>query len=136
MDCDIFISYSGKDQRRVKPLAEALIKYGWRVWWMGDMRTGSMIDIRFVVAHGLWILGAAIILAAFSYHRWLAQEQKKSTRDVLRIAWGWKMSLSGGVLLIASGFLLMEGTRWWERGLWLLVWGGSAFDLWHTSRTN
>ncbi len=40
------------------------------------------------------------------------------------------MSLAGGLLLVASGFLLMEGARWWERGVWLLVWAGGAFDLW------
>ena len=44
MACDIFISYSGQDQLKVKPLAEALIEYGWRVWWMSDMRISSLID--------------------------------------------------------------------------------------------
>jgi hypothetical protein len=89
-----------------------------------------MIDVRFVIAHGLWILGAAVALAAFSYYNWLAREQHRSLRHVLRSEWGWKVSVAGGVLLVASGFLLMEGTRWWERGLWLLVWAGTAFDLW------
>jgi hypothetical protein len=89
-----------------------------------------MIDVRFVIAHSLWILGAAVELAAFSYYDWLAGERQMPLRQMLRVAWGWKVSIAGGVLLVASGFLLMEGTRWWERGLWLLVWAGAAFDLW------
>jgi hypothetical protein len=89
-----------------------------------------MIDVRFVIAHSLWILGAAVALAAFSYYDWLARERQMPLRQMLRVAWGWRVSIAGGVLLVASGFLLMEGTRWWERGLWLLVWAGAAFDLW------
>jgi hypothetical protein len=89
-----------------------------------------VIDARFVIAHSLWILGAAVVLAAFSYYDWWAIEQGRRRRDVFRTAPGWKMSLAGGLLLVASGFLLMEGTRWWERGLWLLVSAGAAFDLW------
>jgi hypothetical protein len=89
-----------------------------------------MIDVRFVIAHSLWILGAAVALAAFSYYDGLARERQMPLRQMLRVAWGWKVSIAGGVLLVASGFLLMEGTRWWERGLWLSVWAGAAFDLW------
>jgi len=89
-----------------------------------------MIDARFVIAHGLWIFGAAGALASFSYYDWRAGERQMPLRQMLRVAWGWKVSIAGAVLLTASGFLLMEGTRWWERGLWLLVWAGAAFDLW------
>jgi putative inorganic carbon (HCO3(-)) transporter len=32
-----------------------------------------VIDVRLVIAHGLWILGAAIALAAFSFYRWRAR---------------------------------------------------------------
>ena len=89
-----------------------------------------MIDVRFVIAHGLWILGAAVALAAFSYYQWLAGERRMPLRQMLRAARGWKVSIAGAVVLVASGFLLMEGTRWWERGLWVVVWGGAALDLW------
>jgi multidrug efflux pump subunit AcrA (membrane-fusion protein) len=73
-----------------------------------------MIDVRFVIAHSLWILGAAVVLAAFSYYEWLARERQMPLRRMLRVAWGWKVSIAGGVLLVASGFLLMESARWWE----------------------
>ena len=36
-------------------------------------------------------------------------------------------SLAGGLLLVAAGFLLMDGMRWWERGVWLLIGAGGAF---------
>ena len=93
-----------------------------------------MIDVRFVVAHSLWILGAALALAAFSYYHWLAQERHVPLRQTLRAAWGWKVSIASGLFLTASGFLLMEGTRWWQRVLWLLVCAGAASDLWQLLR--
>jgi hypothetical protein len=89
-----------------------------------------MIDVRFVIAHSLWILGAAIALAAIGYYDWQARERRLPLRQLLRTAWGWKVSIAGSALLVASGFVLMESTRWWERALWLMVWAGAAFDLW------
>jgi hypothetical protein len=94
-----------------------------------------MIDIRFVFAHSLWILGAAVILAAFSYYDWLAREEGRSRRDVWREARGWPVSTSAGLLLVASAFLLMEGVAWWERGVWLAAWALIARDLWVKIRT-
>ncbi len=88
-----------------------------------------MIDIRFVIAHSLWILGAAVALASFSYHKWLARERHMPLRQMLRLAGGWKLSINGSILLVASGFLLMESAYVWEKALWLVVWAGAAFDL-------
>jgi len=93
-------------------------------------RETPMIDVRFVVAHGLWILGAAIELAAISYYDWLARQRRRPLRQVLRSARGWHSSFAGGGLLVASGFLLMAGTRWWERAVWLVVWAGAAVEMW------
>ena len=93
-----------------------------------------MIDVRFVLAHSLWILGAAILLASFSYYDWQSREQGRRRREVLRNARGWKLSVAGSVLLIASGVLLMEDVRWWERGVALVVWAGAARDLWLATR--
>ena len=38
---DIFISYASEDRERVRPLAEALSRQGWSVWWDRDISTGS-----------------------------------------------------------------------------------------------
>ena len=90
----------------------------------------SMIDVRLVLAHGLWILGAATGLAAFSYYDWLARAQGRPRREVMRAERGWTLGVAGGVLLAASGCLLMESATWWERGIWLVVWMGAARQLW------
>jgi uncharacterized membrane protein YidH (DUF202 family) len=93
-----------------------------------------MIDVRFVAAHGLWILGLALILAAFSYYHWQAGETGIRRRHVLRHARGWKLSLAVGLLCIASGCILIQGVLWWQRSLWGLVWVSAAIDLWRLWR--
>jgi len=102
---------------------------------VGSQANANMIDVRFVIAHSLWILGAAVVLAAFSYYRWLALDQRTPLGQVLRTERKWKVSIAGGILLVASGFLLMESARWWERGLWLVVGVGTARDLWRMRST-
>ena len=42
-----------------------------------------MIDWITVVAHGFWIAGLALILAALSYYTWLAGQEGRSLRQVL-----------------------------------------------------
>ena len=37
---DIFISYAREDRAKVKPLAEALARQGWKVWWDPTIPTG------------------------------------------------------------------------------------------------
>jgi uncharacterized membrane protein YqgA involved in biofilm formation len=91
-----------------------------------------VIDVRFAIAHGLWILGTAIVLAAFSFYDWLARAEQRRLRDVLREARAWKLSAAGGLMLLASGFLLMEGTRWWAWCGWLVVLTSAGSDLWHS----
>jgi hypothetical protein len=41
---DIFISYSKKDQEKAKPLADALKKQGWSVWWDPEIPPGRSFD--------------------------------------------------------------------------------------------
>lgn len=95
-----------------------------------------MLDARFVIAHGLWIVGAAVALATFSYYDWLARQLETPLRKMLRVAWGWKAGIAGSALLVASGFLLMEKIPLWQRGLWLLVWAAAAVDMWRMRRAN
>lgn len=47
-----------------------------------------MIDVRFVTAHGLWILGAAMVLAAISFYDWRARirASKPPLRVTARLA--------------------------------------------------
>lgn len=87
-----------------------------------------------MIAHGLWILGAAVALATVSYYQWFAAEQRLPLRQLRRTARGWKVSIAGSLLLVASGFLLMESARWWERSVWLLIGAGAGINLWRTRR--
>jgi len=38
---DIFLSYASEDRERVRPLAEALSRQGWDVWWDRDIPPGQ-----------------------------------------------------------------------------------------------
>ncbi len=88
-----------------------------------------MINVRFVIAHGLWILGCAIILAAFSYYDWLAREQGRRRRDVMRSARGWSASVTCGLLLVGSAFVRMESLHPWQRALWMSLCLGAAWTV-------
>jgi hypothetical protein len=95
-----------------------------------------VIDVRFVVGHGLWILGAAVLLSAFSYYDWAAGERGRSLWEVLRHARGWRISRAAGVLLGASGFLILTSTPGWARALWLTVWIAGFLDFWRSRATS
>ena len=38
---DIFVSYAREDRAKVRPLAEALERHGWKVWWDRSIRAGE-----------------------------------------------------------------------------------------------
>ena len=38
---DIFLSYASEDRERVRPVAEALGRQGWEVWWDRDIPPGQ-----------------------------------------------------------------------------------------------
>jgi hypothetical protein len=86
--------------------------------------------IRFLVAHGLWVLGAAAMLASFSYFTWVARAGDAARSRVWRERPVWAMITAGGLLAVAAGFLLMDGARWWQRGVWVLVGAGAVRALW------
>ena len=76
-----------------------------------------MIDWVNVGINALWILGLSVILAAFSYHHWLAGETSRRLRDVLAEP-SWKVPFSAGMVLTCVGFGYGLGERWWEKTIW------------------
>ena len=76
-----------------------------------------MIDWVNVALNALWIFGLAIIVAAFSYHRWLAGETSRRVRDVLTQPC-WKLPFSLGMVLICVGVGYGLAGRWWEKAVW------------------
>lgn len=77
-----------------------------------------MIDWWNVAGHAVWIFGAAMLLARFSYRRYekaeakqLGSEQKPLTPDrIYRL----------GLLLVSVG-LGATSTSWMQRGIWALL---------------
>lgn len=76
-----------------------------------------MIDWAYVATSSLWILGLSIILAAFSYHDWLARETGQRLRDLFERP-SWRLPFSTGMVLFCLGLGLGRRFAWWERTLW------------------
>ena len=92
-----------------------------------------MIDWYLVATSALWILGASILLAAFSYHQWLAGERGRRLRDQWHER-SWRLASAAGMLLFCLGFGLSEGSRWWERVVWLALAASFAVQLFQALR--
>ena len=76
-----------------------------------------MSDWRVVAVNSLWIVGCSIVLAAFSYHDWLARETGRRLRDVLSTP-SWTVPYSAGMLLTCIGFASGLVERWWQKTIW------------------
>ncbi len=87
-----------------------------------------MVDWTSLAFNGLWVLGAAVILAAFSLSCYDAQRRTERLRTRLAEP-GFQLWLLVGLVLISLGIALI-GPRWWERVLWGLFCATSAWQLW------
>ena len=76
-----------------------------------------MVDWVSAVVNALWIVGLAIILAAFSYHQWLAGETSRRLRDVLSQP-SWKILFAAGMVLTCVGVGYGLAEQWWEKPIW------------------
>ncbi len=92
-----------------------------------------MIDWPDLAFNSLWILGLAIILAAVSYHDWLAYRTGMRFRELLASP-TWRGPFFGGTLLVCLG-LALTGRVWWEKLLWAglaLAFAWEGIELWRT----
>jgi len=91
-----------------------------------------MIDWLSLFFNLFWILGLATLLAAFSFHHYLAQQAQRSLRSELENVsfsrWFWV-----GLLLICIG---LAGTSdvWWETAVWAIFTFLSLSNLYQTLR--
>lgn len=92
-----------------------------------------MVDWISLAFNGLWVLGAAVILSAFSlaYH----EAQRRGERLRARLSTpGFRARLLSGLTLVSLGAALL-GLHWWDR----LLWGGlcamSAWQVWNAWRS-
>jgi len=90
-----------------------------------------MVEWAALAFNGLWVLGAAVILAAVSLSCYEAQRSGGRWRNRLA-APGFQLPILVGCLLISLGLALApaSGPRWWERVLWGLCGIVSAWQLW------
>jgi hypothetical protein len=87
-----------------------------------------MIDWAGVLFNGLWVLGAALILAVLSFAHYEARRRGERLR-VRLAAPGFQVGCFAGLGLISLGLALI-GPRWWERILWGLLCAANSWQLW------
>ena len=78
-----------------------------------------MINWQSVIFNSFWILGLAIMLAAFSYNYWLAKETGNSLRSQL----GGRSFLRAfwlAMVLVGIG-LIGTSQRNWETVIWIIL---------------
>ena len=71
----------------------------------------NMIDWLTVVAHGFWIAGLALMLAALSYHYWLAEQTGHSLREQLAGP-SFQRVFVGGLMLVGIGLSGVSRQPW------------------------
>ena len=77
----------------------------------------TLIDWWLVGGSALWITGLAVLLTAFSYHRWLAYETGRRLQDQFKTR-GWAIPFAAGMTLFCTGLAVSRHAAWWERTLW------------------
>ena len=65
-----------------------------------------------------WIFGAAVLLAATSYHHWLAQQKNRSLREQLNEPSYTRLFWISFVLICIG--LAGTSTRVWETAVWII----------------
>ena len=81
----------------------------------------TAIDWAYLGAHFLWILGLALILAAFSYHTWLSQDMQRPFSAQFRER-SWQLAVNAGLsLMVLSITVMPRSERWWTRLIALVV---------------
>jgi hypothetical protein len=91
-----------------------------------------MVEWISLVLNGLWVLGAAVILAAFSVSYYGALCHGERLRTWLA-GLAFQLPLALGLILISLGAALI-GPRWWERALWGGLCAMSVCQLWDAWR--
>jgi hypothetical protein len=80
-----------------------------------------------VFINALWIIGLAVLLASFSYHYWLAAEEKRPLKVQLNQP-PFQKTLWLGFLLITFG-LIGTSQRPWETVIWTFFALYSVYNL-------
>ena len=79
----------------------------------------DLIDWKSLALHALWILGLSVIVAALSFHHWLARTNGRRLRDQLS-ARSWGVASSSGLMLFCLSFTI-KAVGVIESMLWALL---------------
>lgn len=75
-----------------------------------------MLDVWSLVTNGLWVLGLAVLLAIWSWARYVAYQAGVKSRVILDQR-QYAVALDVGLLLFIVGMAATED-RWWAQVLW------------------
>lgn len=78
-----------------------------------------MIDWWSLGVNLLWIIGAAIILTAYSYHYWIATVSKRRLAQLVETR-SFQLASWSGFLLVCLG-VLFTSKAVWERVVWVAM---------------
>ena len=87
-----------------------------------------MIDWAMAAANGLWIAGLSMVVAAFSYHDWVARAMGRRRRELFEQR-TWQLPWSAGMCLTCAGWGLSQASHGWDRALWFVLGGWFAWRL-------
>lgn len=88
-----------------------------------------MINWYGLFTNSLWVLGAAIFLAALSWSRYAATVAQRSWRSQLDLP-GFTLISSGGMMLLSLGLGFQRGTPLWQSGVWFALALAFAITAW------
>jgi H+/Cl- antiporter ClcA len=86
-----------------------------------------VINWSSVLINSFWIVGLAILLAAFSYHYWQATSTNQKLKAQLNRP-GFLRPFWVSLILISIG-LAGTSTTWWETTIWAIFTGLNAINL-------
>ena len=91
-----------------------------------------MVDWLGLAFNGFWVLGTAVILSAFSLAYYEARCRAERPRTQLTTP-EFRARFLSGLTLISLGAALL-GLHWWDRLLWGVLCGMSAWQVWTVRR--
>jgi len=74
------------------------------------------LDVARLAVNALWIVGLAVILAAFSINQWRAQRHGLKLRGQLDTP-AFQTPLTVGLVLVSLS-LALQADVWWQQVLW------------------
>lgn len=84
-----------------------------------------------VTRNAIWIVGASIVVAAWSYHRAAAIAGPTPRAEVFTSR-SWLAWSGIGGLMFCAGMAFSK--QWWETALWVLLAAGSGARAWRALR--